>query len=115
MTRSVLVGREPSLAVRSYSGLLPLLPRDFRRAYGADVEETFRELVSEARSRGYFSVVALWLSSVWRLLSVSVREHWDAFRNNWGPAGNQSDPQYTGGREPMNRIFSELRQRIPLR
>jgi len=42
MTRSVLVDREPSLAVRSYRGLLPLLPQDFRHAYGADVVETFR-------------------------------------------------------------------------
>ena len=52
----------------------------------------------------------LWLTAVWRLLSVSVREHWDAFKNNWSPAGNESDPQYRGGREPMNRIVNELRQ-----
>ena len=52
MTRSVLVDREPNLAVRSYRGLLPLLPQDFRHAYGTDVVETFREMVYQAQSRG---------------------------------------------------------------
>jgi putative ABC transport system permease protein len=110
MTRSVLVDREPSLAVRSYRGLLLLLPQDFRHAYGADVVETFREMVYQAQSQGSLAVITLWLSSVWRLLSVSVREHCDALKNNWGPADDLSDSQHTGGREPMNRIINELRQ-----
>ncbi|MCZ6756494.1 MAG: ABC transporter permease, partial [Gemmatimonadetes bacterium] len=102
--------RPLSLAVRSYRGLLPVLPRDFRHHYGSDMVETFREMINEARLRGAFAVAALWLTAVWRLLSVSVGEHWDAFKNNWSPVGNESDPHDRGGSEPMNRVFNELRQ-----
>ncbi len=102
--------RPLSLTVRSYRSLLPVLPRDFRHHYGSDMVETFREMINEARLRGAFAVAALWLTAVLRLLSVSVREHWDAFKNNWSPVGNESDPHDKGGREPMNRIFNELRQ-----
>ncbi|MEE8061860.1 MAG: hypothetical protein V3T16_08510, partial [Gemmatimonadales bacterium] len=101
--------RETSLAVRTYGGLLPLLPGEFRRSYGADVVETFREMVYQTRSSGRGAVLFLWLRSVARLLSVSLREHWDAFRNDWSPTRGVGK-QNSGGREPMNRIVNELRQ-----
>jgi putative ABC transport system permease protein len=102
--------RQADLAVRSYRRLMAVLPPHFRHRYGADVVDTFRELVQDTRHRGTFAVAALWLRSVLRLLAVGLGERWDAFRHNWSPASGESFQAPKRGHEPIRWFLREIGQ-----
>jgi putative ABC transport system permease protein len=52
------------MSLRVFRALLALYPERFRREYGTDAEELFRDRLEEARRRGRGHVARLWASTV---------------------------------------------------
>ena len=53
-----------SFADRVFALLLLSYPVAFRRAFGEDMSSTFRDRLSEERSRGRFAVGTFWIRTV---------------------------------------------------
>ncbi len=98
-----------SFAVRSYSGLLMLLPREFRHSYRSDLVETFRQLSCEAQARGAVALVTVWFHSVIQLLAASMGEHWSAARDNWSASPRPGAGAGPGGFRQMRNLIKDVR------
>lgn len=67
---------KPSFSDRLYSALLRLLPFDFRREFGDDMEETFREQrEAAANRRGARGLVRMWSVTILDIFRMAPREH----------------------------------------
>lgn len=67
---------KPSLSDRVYGLLLSLLPFDFRRDFGSDMEETFREQRdATARRRGQAGLFRMWGTTILDIFRMAPREH----------------------------------------
>jgi putative ABC transport system permease protein len=66
----------PSFSDRLYGALLRLLPFDFRRDFGDDMEATFREQrEATARRGGPKGLMRMWWSTVLDIFRMAPREH----------------------------------------
>src|SRR5262249_30486848 len=61
---------------RIYRLFLRLFPFDFRREYGSDMEECFRQEVAEVPS------ATLWWRTLSGFLKTAPLQHWDVFRRD---------------------------------
>ena len=67
---------KPSFSDRLYGALLRLLPFDFRREFGEDMEETFREQrEATANRRGARGLVRMWWVTILDIFRMAPREH----------------------------------------
>jgi predicted permease len=100
-------GQKPG-AVRAYSALLRLLPRELREEFGAEAAALFRELWNEARrDGGPAASSSLWVRSSTRLVECAVRARLEAWRKTTsGPVAARGD---TGVANTMGRIAQDLR------
>ena len=65
-----------SFADRFYGALLRLLPFDFQRDFGSDMEQAFREQRDDtARRRGRFGLLRMWWATVIDIFRMAPREH----------------------------------------
>lgn len=63
-------------SARVYESLLRLFPAPFRRLYGAQIVQVFRDLCGETYARaGRAGVARLWVASVWDLGVSALGEH----------------------------------------
>jgi putative ABC transport system permease protein len=70
-----------SLSERMYRGLLRVYPVDFRKGYGSDALELFRDRLREARaSGGSLGVAWLWLRTIPNVLLHGVLERYSDYR-----------------------------------
>jgi putative ABC transport system permease protein len=71
-----------SVAERVYRILLLVYPREFRRAYGAEVTQMFGRLHRERRADGGLrQLFALWRRSLSQLITGGLRERWERRRD----------------------------------
>lgn len=67
-----------SLSERVYAALLRCLPRDFRREFGGDMRDLFRDHLREARRyAGRRGVAALWARTIPDLLFTALQQYED--------------------------------------
>lgn len=83
-----------------YRWLLALHPPAFRRAFGAEMEDTFAAHLAAARRRGPGSVAGVWVRGVRDLVVGAIRERRPG---RGGPAG---EPRRGGG---MSDLWMDLR------
>src|SRR5215510_2728664 len=67
---------------RIYRRLLRLLPFDFRREYGSEMEGVFRQERRNAHKRGSRLALRLWWKTISGLLFIAPREHLDVLRQD---------------------------------
>src|SRR5262245_21158337 len=68
---------------RLYAFLLRLLPFDFQREYGREMEDVFQEQRrTAARAGGPMAAIALWWRTVVGIVSIAPGEHLDALRRD---------------------------------
>ena len=71
---------KPPLSDRLYSALLRLLPFDFRRDFGADMEETFRaQRDAAAGGRSRAGLLRMWWLTIADIFRMAPREHLGVF------------------------------------
>ena len=74
--------RRPPLP-RFFTFLLRLLPFDFQRDYGGDMQDVFRAEHQAARQQGKpLATTKLWWRTTLGMLSIAPREHFDALRSD---------------------------------
>ena len=61
-------------ALRVYRVLLAAYPKEFRREYGAQMEQAFRDLCREERRSGVIGLVKLWARVALDLASTATAE-----------------------------------------
>src|SRR5690242_2283010 len=67
---------KPPVSDRFYSALLRLLPFDFRRDFGDDMEETFREQREATAQRGGArGLMRMWWIAILDIFRMAPREH----------------------------------------
>lgn len=72
--------RSPSLSERLYSELLRLYPASFRRSYGREMVQTFRDCYREERAHGgALDIARLWSLVLSDLITTVCIEHWKTF------------------------------------
>src|SRR5579885_108450 len=72
--------RSPSLSERIYRELLWLYPASFRRTYGREMVQTFRDCYREERERdGTWNIARLWGLVLSDLITTICVEHWKTF------------------------------------
>src|ERR1041384_144432 len=71
------------LSSRVYKVLLLAYPSAFRREYGHQMQQVFRDRYrDEARRNGYLAVADYWLRTVLDLALTAMREHSENFRKD---------------------------------
>lgn len=71
----------PTFAERLYRALLVAYPADFRRRFGTEAAQTFRELHRDERARGGVgAVVRLWPRTVLEVIVNGMTERWETRR-----------------------------------
>jgi predicted permease len=60
---------------RLFAALLSLFPRDFRAAFGTEMQEVFAAQLRDARRRGVGAVLLLWIRSAAGMGNAAWREH----------------------------------------
>ncbi len=84
-----------------YRFLLLAYPAEFRRAYGRDATELFRDLHGDAHATGGLAaVLRLWKSSATQVLAFGIRERWESVGS---PGRRLLRGRATGGRAPKRR------------
>ncbi|HLG64165.1 MAG TPA: protein phosphatase 2C domain-containing protein [Ktedonosporobacter sp.] len=72
--------RSPSLSERLYRDLLWLYPASFRRSYGCEMVQTFRDCYREERARGgALNIARLWSLVLSDLITTVCIEYWKTF------------------------------------
>lgn len=72
--------RSPSLSERLYRELLWLYPANFRRSYGREMVQTFRDCYRLERERGgAWNIARLWSLVLSDLITTVCLEHWKTF------------------------------------
>jgi hypothetical protein len=66
-------GQTPPPSVRVYTALLKAYPKQFRREYGAQMQQLFRDLYRERRG-GRNGLVLLWISTLSDLVATAVAQ-----------------------------------------
>ncbi len=87
--------RWPEILVRIYGMLIRAYPASFRREYGEEMTEVFRDLAQEAwQERGVIGLVLLWLRTVPDLLLSGAAQHLHETRRRIAMAKVLLDPAY---------------------
>jgi len=87
------------LAVRLYTALLTLLPRELRGRYGADAGALFHDMYCEARRRGVLAAAAMFAWAAVRLVFCAASERWSA-RRTGAPSTSSATASPSPGRPP---------------
>ncbi|MBI4472713.1 MAG: ABC transporter permease [Acidobacteria bacterium] len=75
--------KRPTTAERIFRILLRLLPFDFQREYGGEMEEVFRNQEERARKSGrVVARASLWIRTISGILKIAPREHFDVLRQD---------------------------------
>ncbi len=91
-----------SWSERAYAALLRLYPDEFRRDFGADMRDLFRDHLREARrASGWRGVLGLWLRTIPDLLLTGIHEHEDEMLQ-----AIRQDARYAVRMLRKNRIFT---------
>jgi hypothetical protein len=69
-------------SLRLFRALLRLLPRDFRKRFGEEMEAIFVEQRTDALGQGRRGAVRLWWSTAMGILLTAPGEHLDALRQD---------------------------------
>ncbi|MBI4472714.1 MAG: ABC transporter permease [Acidobacteria bacterium] len=72
--------KRQSISEGIFAALLRLLPFDFQREYGSEMEEVFREQQRETRLRG--EKMRLWWKTIVGIIKTAPREHIDVLRQD---------------------------------
>ena len=87
--------RCPEILVRIYGMLIRTYPASFRREYGAEMTEVFRDLAQEAwQQRGVLGLVLLWLRMVPDFLFSGTVQHLHETRRRITMVKVLLDPAY---------------------
>ena len=83
MIRPERYGRALIVSERAYKALLVVYPKEFRRAYGAQMAQAFRDLCQEElRREGTIGLVKLWVRTVLDLVRTALAERSSEHANN---------------------------------
>ena len=70
-----MAGQGRSLSERIYRALLAAYPAEFRREYGAEIEQVFRDLCREQLDReGLVGLIGLWIRALLDLATSAIAE-----------------------------------------
>jgi hypothetical protein len=72
--------RTPSISQRVYEVLLMAYPREFRREYGPQMAQIFRDLCRDGRQAGTSELAGLWVRTVLDLATTAFVERSKAMR-----------------------------------
>lgn len=87
--------RWPEILVRIYRMLIRAYPASFRREYGSEMTEVFRDLAQEAwQERGVIGLALLWLRTVPDFLLSGAAQHLHETRRRIAMAKVLLDPAY---------------------
>ena len=74
-------GRVPSISGRDYEALLVAYPKEFRRAYGPQMAQVFKDLYREEQRRsGAFGLTRLWVRTLLDLAATALVERSKAMK-----------------------------------
>ncbi|MEO6877223.1 MAG: ABC transporter permease, partial [Gemmatimonadaceae bacterium] len=99
-----------SLSERLYAALLLAHPAAFRRAYGEEMRELFRDQVRQARAnRGTIGVLYFWMRAAADLCAAAIAEHAAEFHARSYPPVNARRSTSTTSQLMSNALLQDVR------